>query len=189
MFMSGIDVISRVDRVSVLAKGERAPNTRRIAVSPVLFETDTAQLSDREGKILRRECFGPTAIIVAYSGEDQLFTALGALDNALAGTMEIGEGELDLPARLSAFWRGRVGRIVVNGYPTGVAIGWATHHGGPFPATTNALHTSVGASAIRRWLRPVAYQSMPDALLPRELQGDNPLRLPRRVDGVLVPTR
>ena len=137
--------------------------------------------------MLRRECFGPTAIVIDYASERELFTALGALDNALVGAMEIGEGETELPARLSDFWRDRVGRIVVNGYPTGVAINWATHHGGPYPATTNALHTSVGASAIRRWLRPVSFQSMPDALLPPELKEENPLGIPRRVDGVLTP--
>ena len=59
------------------------------------------------------------------------------------------------------------------------------HHGGPWPSTTNALHTSVGATSIRRWLAPVSYQSWPDALLPAELRDDNPLGIPRRVDGVL----
>ena len=137
--------------------------------------------------MLRRECFGPTAIIVVYGSDDELFAALGTLDNALAGAMEIGDGETALPKRLAAFWRDRVGRIVVNSYPTGVAINWAVHHGGPYPATTNPLHSSVGASVIRRWLRPVAFQSMPDSLLPPELQEENPLGIPRRVDGVMVP--
>ncbi len=186
-FMSGIDLIGHVERVSALARGDREPGTRRIVVSPVLFEVDAEALSSHEGRMLRRECFGPTAIAIDYASERELFTALGALDNALVGAMEIGEGETELPARLSDFWRDRVGRIVVNGYPTGVAINWATHHGGPYPATTNALHTSVGASAIRRWLRPVSFQSMPDALLPPELKEENPLGIPRRVDGVLTP--
>ncbi|HWF40996.1 MAG TPA: hypothetical protein VN683_02820, partial [Acidothermaceae bacterium] len=82
---------------------------------------------------------------------------------------------------------GRVGRVVWNGYPTGVAVAWAMHHGGPYPATTDALHTSVGASSIRRWLRPVAYQDVPEDLLPPELI-DSPAamhRVPRRVDGQL----
>ena len=74
-----------------------------------------------------------------------------------------------LARRLLDTFSGRVGRVVWNGYPTGVAVAWAMHHGGPYPATTDALHTSVGASSIRRWLRPVAYQDVPEALLPAEL--------------------
>jgi NADP-dependent aldehyde dehydrogenase len=74
------------------------------------------------------------------------------------------------------------GRVLVNGWPTGVAVAPAQHHGGPYPATTSTS-TSVGATAIERWLRPVAYQDTPPALLPEELRDDNPLGLPRRVDG------
>jgi NADP-dependent aldehyde dehydrogenase len=77
--------------------------------------------------------------------------------------------------------------VLWNGWPTGVSVTWAMQHGGPYPATTNATTTSVGASAIDRWLRPVAYQGVPDALLPEPLQDANPWALPRRVDGVLQP--
>jgi NADP-dependent aldehyde dehydrogenase len=189
LFMSGIDLIARVGNVSMLARGDRQPATKRIAVSPVLFATDAETLAGHEGRMLRRECFGPTAIVIDYANEDALFRGLAVLDSALAAAMAIGDGETDLPRRLVDFWRDRVGRVVVNGYPTGVGISWAMHHGGPFPATTNPLHTSVGASAIRRWLRPVAFQSVPDALLPPELQEQNPLGIPRRVDGVTVPVR
>jgi len=77
------------------------------------------------------------------------------------------------------------GRVVFNGWPTGVAVTWAQNHGGPWPASTS-LHTSVGATAIRRFLRPVAFQSAPDHALPAELRDGNPLGIPRRVDGRLV---
>ena len=83
---------------------------------------------------------------------------------------------------------GRIaGRLVFNGWPTGVAIGWAQHHGGGWPATTASVHTSVGATAIRRFLTPVAYQDAPAEVLPPELRDGNPLGIPRRVDGVLLP--
>ena len=74
-----------------------------------------------------------------------------------------------------------------NGYPTGVAVTWAMHHGGAYPATTNPLHTSVGATAIRRWLRPIAYQNAPQWALPTELRDipEPPSAVPRRVDGRL----
>jgi NADP-dependent aldehyde dehydrogenase len=79
---------------------------------------------------------------------------------------------------------------VWNSWPTGVAVGWAMHHGGPYPATTAPLHTSVGATAIDRFLRPVCFQDVPDALLPPALRDDNPLGIVRRIDGSLVaPTR
>jgi NADP-dependent aldehyde dehydrogenase len=81
----------------------------------------------------------------------------------------------------------KVGRIVFNGYPTGVAVTWAMHHGGPYPSSTFPHHTSVGATAIRRFLRPIAYQDAPEAQLPLELREDNPLQLPRRVNGRYVP--
>jgi NADP-dependent aldehyde dehydrogenase len=81
----------------------------------------------------------------------------------------------------------RTGRLVVNGWPTGVAVTWAMQHGGPHPVTTSSLHTSVGATAPRRWLRPVAYQGVPEQHLPPALQSANPWQVPRRVNGVLTP--
>jgi NADP-dependent aldehyde dehydrogenase len=73
--------------------------------------------------------------------------------------------------------------VIYNGYPTGLAVVAAMNHGGPYPASTSSLHSSVGATAIRRFLRPVAYQAVPDALLPPELQDANPLGIPRQRDG------
>ncbi|WP_456314660.1 hypothetical protein [Sabulicella glaciei] len=79
----------------------------------------------------------------------------------------------------------RVGRILVNGYPTGVEVGHAMVHGGPYPATSDGRSTSVGTLAIARFLRPVCYQDMPEALLPEALRDGNPLGLMRRLDGVV----
>lgn len=78
----------------------------------------------------------------------------------------------------------RTGRFVIDGFPTGVAVAWSQHHGGPWPAT-NSLHTSVGVSALRRFLRPLAWQSTPDFVLPTELRDADP-GIPRRVDGTLA---
>jgi len=77
----------------------------------------------------------------------------------------------------------RCGRVLWNGWPTGVSVTEAMQHGGPYPATTAPLHTSVGTAAVNRFLRPVSYQSMPDRLLPPALREDNPLGIPRRVNG------
>ncbi len=81
----------------------------------------------------------------------------------------------------------KVGRVVWNSWPTGVSVTWAMQHGGPYPAATSPLHTSVGPAAIGRFLRPVAYQSVPDHLLPAPLREANPLGVPRRVDGRPTP--
>jgi NADP-dependent aldehyde dehydrogenase len=85
--------------------------------------------------------------------------------------------------RLASVLSDKAGRIVWNGFPTGVAVTWAMQHGGPYPSTTSPGHTSVGATAIRRFLRPVAYQNAPDALLPEALRRANPLGIQRLVDG------
>jgi NADP-dependent aldehyde dehydrogenase len=136
---------------------------------------------------LRTECFGPTTVLVAYRDERELFALIDRLPGALTGTIHAAAPAAAAP--VLAALRERVGRIVWNGFPTGVRVAWATHHGGPYPATTAASHTSVGAGAIMRWLRPVSYQDLPDELLPPPLQESNPWRLPRRVDGRLEITR
>jgi NADP-dependent aldehyde dehydrogenase len=94
-----------------------------------------------------------------------------------------GQQETDLPARVSDALRDRTGRLIFDGYPTGVAVSWAQHHGGPWPST-NTQHTSVGATAVRRFLRPVTWQDAPSELLPPELR-DDVLDVPRQVDGRL----
>lgn len=93
--------------------------------------------------------------------------------------------DLELARRLVPVLERKVGRILVNGYPTGVEVGHAMVHGGPWPATSDGRTTSVGTLAIRRFLRPVCYQDFPEALLPEALRPGNPMRLWRRTDGVL----
>ncbi|MDX6356530.1 MAG: NADP-dependent aldehyde dehydrogenase [Streptomyces sp.] len=137
--------------------------------------------------LLLEECFGPLTVVVRYEGEAELAAVLDRLPGNLTATAHLGADEAAqdggsaaaLLTRLSAL----AGRVLVNGWPTGVAVAPAQHHGGPYPATTSQS-TSVGATAIERWLRPVAYQDTPPALLPLELRDDNPLGVPRRVDGL-----
>ncbi|WP_037907278.1 aldehyde dehydrogenase (NADP(+)) [Actinacidiphila yeochonensis] len=136
---------------------------------------------------LLEECFGPLTVIVRYDGAAELAAVLDRVPGSLTATAHLGEREAAAPggsaAGLLARLAGLAGRVLVNGWPTGVAVTGAQHHGGPYPATTSTS-TSVGATAVERWLRPVAYQDTPPALLPAELRDDNPLGLPRRVDGV-----
>jgi NADP-dependent aldehyde dehydrogenase len=153
--------------------------------TPLLLEASAAAL---DGAVLD-ECFGPVLVIVRYGSDDELLDLLSRVGPALTASIHADDGDLPVARRLIETFSGRVGRVVWNGYPTGVAVAWAMHHGGPYPATTDALHTSVGASSIRRWLRPVAYQDVPQHLLPAELV-DAPeaaYQVPRRVDGHLDP--
>ncbi|MEU7599687.1 aldehyde dehydrogenase (NADP(+)) [Streptomyces sp. NPDC041003] len=136
--------------------------------------------------LLLEECFGPVTVVVRYAEQAEAGAVLGRLPGNLSATLQLSAAETEGAPGPAAELIGQVtelaGRIVVNGWPTGVAVAPAQHHGGPYPAATSHS-TSVGGTAIERWLRPVAYQSVPDALLPPELREANPLGLPRRVTG------
>ncbi|MET9466173.1 aldehyde dehydrogenase (NADP(+)) [Streptomyces sp. NPDC006544] len=139
-------------------------------------------------EVLLEECFGPVTVLARYAGQDEAAALLGRLPGNLTATLQLSAAETDggpgPAAELLSQATTLAGRVVVNGWPTGVAVAPAQHHGGPYPAATSHS-TSVGGTAIERWLRPVAYQSVPDALLPPELREANPLGLPRRVTGDL----
>ncbi|MFF5707062.1 aldehyde dehydrogenase (NADP(+)) [Streptomyces sp. NPDC012794] len=145
-----------------------------------------ALLADGAHEVLLEECFGPVTVVVRYADPREAAGVLGRLGGNLSATLQLSHAETEgapgPAAALIAQVTGLAGRIVVNGWPTGVAVAPAQHHGGPYPAAT-AHSTSVGGTAIERWLRPVAYQSVPDALLPPELREANPLGVPRRVTG------
>ncbi|MDK3255023.1 aldehyde dehydrogenase (NADP(+)) [Blastococcus capsensis] len=149
-----------------------------------LLATDLATLlADRE-RVLP-ECFGPTSVLVEYAGMDEVLAAARAFGGNLTATVHAEDDEVELVRPLVRELRDRAGRIVWNGWPTGVAVSWAMHHGGPWPATSAPLHTSVGMTAIRRFLRPVTYQDVPAALLDEALQDRNVAQIPRRLDGRL----
>jgi len=164
--------------VTETAAGAPAPADGSWA-SPRLFTTTTAALrADPDG--LTAEHFGPAALIVEYTDPADLLAALGAVEGSLTATVQAEPGD-DFPlSELLEVLGERAGRVIYNGWPTGVAVSWAMNHGGPWPSTTNSAHTSVGATAIRRWLRPVSYQSVPDGLLPPALQEANPWGIPQR---------
>ncbi|HEY3748562.1 MAG TPA: aldehyde dehydrogenase (NADP(+)) [Pseudonocardiaceae bacterium] len=156
-----------------------APTGDGFLVRPVVFGTDTSKLDE----LVTEECFGPVTILVSYSDEADLLAALAKLPGSLTATVHATESD-DLTAVLDVL-RPKAGRLLFNGFPTGVAVAWAQHHGGPWPAT-NTLHTSVGITSIRRFLRPVAWQDAPRQVLPAELRDDpGTASVPRRVDGAL----
>lgn len=140
-----------------------------------------------EHDVLLEECFGPVTVVARYDDDAEARAVLSRLPGNLTATVHLSTEEAEGRGRgpeLLAELTPLAGRVLVNGWPTGVAVAPAQHHGGPYPATTSTS-TSVGGTAIERWLRPVAYQNAPEALLPPELRDDNPLGLPRRFNGRL----
>jgi len=148
----------------------------------LLVATDVPGLLEHRDALLS-ECFGPTSVIVEYDDLDQVVATVRTLPGQLTATVHAEHDEVDQVGPVVRALRDRAGRLVWNGWPTGVTVSRAMHHGGPFPATTHAAHTSVGATAIRRFLRPVVYQDCPAALLPPTLRDENPLGVLRRLDG------
>jgi NADP-dependent aldehyde dehydrogenase len=157
-------------------------------VSPGFLTVPAGKLA-QEGAydLLLEECFGPVTVVVRYADQAEAEAVLSRLPGNLTATVHLsaaeaaGEGRgAEILAELTPL----AGRVLVNAWPTGVAVAPAQHHGGPYPATTSTS-TSVGGTAIERWLRPVVYQNTPEALLPVELRDANELGLPRRFNGRL----
>lgn len=179
-FPVGVGSIADDPEVTVVAGDVRQENVLDGA-RPVVLGTTAAAVAARPEKLLE-ECFGPATLLVSYGSDDELFAALDRVPGSLTATVHAEPGE-DISDLVSVL-RERAGRLLFDGWPTGVAVNWAQHHGGPWPATTS-LFTSVGATAARRFQRPVAYQNAPAAVLPAALRDENPLRIPRRIDGVI----
>jgi len=133
---------------------------------------------------LHAELFGPAGIIVMCQDTAEFASLARELEGQLTATLWTTEVEQSRAQDLLLALTAKAGRVIVNGFPTGVEVGEAMQHGGPYPATSDPRFTSVGTGAIARWARPVCYQSVPDSMLPAELQDANPLGLVRRVNGV-----
>ncbi len=166
--------------VEILAggKGTDGPGFR---YPTTVLSVDAAAFRQRPE--LHEEHFGPAATIVRYGALDDLLELARLVPPSLTASLHAEEGEVEALRELVELLEQRAGRLVWNGYPTGVAVTHAMVHGGPYPATTIPLHTSVGSAAINRFLRPVAFQSYPQPLLPEELRDGNPLGIARMVDG------
>jgi 2,5-dioxopentanoate dehydrogenase len=176
-------------RVKEVTGVEAKPATReadssKTEAGPVLFETDAATWLANE--TLAREVFGPSAIVVRGQSEEQLLKIAQSLPGSLTATLYGTTDDLKQYRQLIAELESKAGRLVFNGFPTGVEVSSAMHHGGPYPATADAKFTSVGTAAIFRFLRPVCFQNFPNEAVPVELQDGNPRNIWRMVDGSLT---
>lgn len=178
-FQKGIERLSNVEGVKILAKGNHEGEGSR-GTAHLLHSTAALFLQKRE---LEEEVFGPSTLAVTADNKEQLFQAAEQLGGHLTATIHGTEEDLKEYAGLINILEQKVGRLLLNGYPTGVEVCHAMVHGGPYPATTDSRTTSVGTMAIHRFTRPVCYQNFPQSLLPVELEDDNPLGIWRLVDG------
>ena len=126
------------------------------------------------------EVFGPSTLVVEFDGREELLEVARRLEGQLTATVHAAEGEIDEYRDLIQILETKVGRLVFNGYPTGVEVVPAMVHGGPYPATSDGRSTSVGTRAIERFTRPVAWQNASEATLPDELKESNPLGIVQR---------
>lgn len=180
-YQSGLEELSNVAGVEVLAQGQTDRNGFRGPTA--LFRASVSTYFKNQN--LEDEVFGPSTLLISSSGKEEMVRASKQLRGHLTATIHGTEEDLAEYSDLVEILEQKVGRIIFNGYPTGVRVCHAMIHGGPFPATTDSRSTSVGTTAIRRFARPVCYQDFPNVSLPDELKDDNPRGIWRLVDGEL----
>ena len=181
-YAKGVEKLSAAPGIEQVAKGEEGSRTTGGAV---LFKATAEQfLAD---KALGEEVFGASSVVVVCKDEAELKTVLEGLEGQLTATLHMDEADEALASRVLPVLERKVGRILANGWPTGVEVCHAMVHGGPFPSTTDPRSTSVGSLAIDRFLRPVSYQNLAQGLLPPELRDDaKGDGAPRLIDGTLT---
>ncbi|HET6569631.1 MAG TPA: hypothetical protein VFG50_16820, partial [Rhodothermales bacterium] len=179
-FEEGIARMRAFPGVTVLAQSP----LKEGAASGVLLQVDAPTFLTHPE--LQNEVFGPSSLVVTAGDGAGLEAVASALEGQLTATIHATEEDLIRHRRLVGILQRRVGRLIFNGYPTGVEVGPAMQHGGPYPATTDARTTSVGTAAVFRFARPVCYQDFPQQALPPELRDGNERGIWRLVDGALT---
>ena len=164
-YAEGVRRLAAVEGVELIHLADTGGAPARVAAT-ALLRTDAARFTPD----MAHEVFGPSGLVIAADGPDAMLALAGGLKGQLTATLHLEEADHDAARALMPALERVAGRILCNGFPTGVEVADAMMHGGPWPASTNASTTSVGTLAIRRWLRPVCYQDVPEALLPDELR-------------------
>jgi 2,5-dioxopentanoate dehydrogenase len=175
----GVQALSEHNQVETIARGRVGQGVNQ--GQGALFATDAQSFMADER--LGHEVFGSSSLVVRCPDVDTLVSLSERLEGQLTATLQMEPADAGIARQLIPILERKCGRIMANGWPTGVEVGHAMVHGGPFPATSDSRTTSVGSLAIRRFLRPVCYQDLTPDLLPEELRDDSPLKLPRSLDG------
>ncbi len=177
----GENIARTVGGVAQVARSSREAEPGRTEGEPVLLRTDAANF--RSHPELAAEVFGPFALLIAAGTVAELEQIAEGLEGQLTATIHGTPDDLRDARPLVRRLERKAGRLIVNGFPTGVEVCPAMNHGGPYPATTDVRFTSVGTAALLRFVRPVCYQDFPPGLLPDALKDENPLKLRRLVNG------
>jgi NADP-dependent aldehyde dehydrogenase len=175
----GVDLLKGHAKVTQVGEGQASNDPNRCQAG--LYVTNASDFLADE--CLSEEIFGASSLVIKCSSLDEFKSVAEALEGQLTATLQLDKNDYAAAKTLLPTLERRAGRILCNGFPTGVEVCHAMVHGGPFPATSDARSTSVGSAAINRFLRPVCYQDLPDALLPDALKESNPLKVRRLVDG------
>ncbi len=183
-YEAGLKQLSAIEGVESFPSATSAERNKAEA-RPSLFMTDFEIFSRND--LLSEELFGPSTMVVRCGSREEMLAVAQGLKGHLTATIHGTSDDLADYAELVSILEEKVGRLIFNGFPTGVEVCASMQHGGPYPATTDSRTTSVGTAAILRFARPVAYQNFPQSTLPGELQNANPRGIWRLVDG--QPTR
>lgn len=181
-FAAGVERLTGTDGVELAATG--VAGSTSCSGAPHLFVTTAERF--RAARELQEEVFGPSSIIVRVADPAELLELAGELEGQLTATVHATVADRETARPLVGKLELIAGRVLFDGWPTGVEVGHAVVHGGPFPATSAPATTSVGTRAIERFLRPVSYQNVPEELLADEIRTENPLGIWRRVDGAVT---
>jgi NADP-dependent aldehyde dehydrogenase len=180
-YEAGVRRLSAIGGISTTRSSIAAQESQGV---PSLFVTEAPVLLRHHE--VAEEVFGPSTVVIRCGSRDEMFDVARRLQGQLTATIHGTAADLDAFAPLVSILENKAGRLIVNGFPTGVEVCASMQHGGPYPATTDSRSTSVGTAAIQRFVRPVAYQGFPQALLPAELQDDNPRGIWRLLDGEMT---
>jgi len=176
-YAAGVDTLRNDSRLEIVASGR--PGSGCNQGQAVVLATTGAVFAAHPD--LAHEVFGAASLIVRCASLDEMRGAVAAMEGQLTATLQVDPADQAVARPFVPMLERKAGRILANGWPTGVEVSHAIVHGGPFPATSDARTTSVGAKAIERFLSPVCYQNLPAELLPAAVRDDNPLGLPRSV--------
>ncbi|MFZ5748377.1 MAG: aldehyde dehydrogenase (NADP(+)) [Pseudomonadota bacterium] len=178
-YESGVARMASAPALTLLAQGQEP--TGPVCGRAALFTVAAKDfLADKE---LAEEVFGAVSLVVRCADAEEMGAVAATVEGQLTTTLHLDPADVDLAKPLVPVLERMAGRILANGWPTGVEVTDAMVHGGPYPATSDGRSTSVGTLAIDRFLRPVSYQDLPDALLPEALRGEGDAGAPRRIDG------
>ncbi len=182
-YSDNVGTRGKTSGVSTVHSSQSA-NTSKTEALPVLFDTDAKTWLNQ--KELATEIFGPSAVLVRWQSKEDLLRIAHEWDGTLTASVFGTPDDLKNFRDLISILENKAGRLLFNGFPTGVEVSHAMHHGGPYPATADAKFTSVGTAAILRFLRPVCYQGFPEEALPLELQDENKRQIWRMVNGQIT---